>query len=103
MFPPFDVQTPCQNPQVDPEIFYSAERQDRAAAKALCMACPVRQECLEALGSDFYGVVGGKSPSARVGQQHEAVRASLSEGLTATEAADRHGVSVSTIQNVRAA
>ncbi len=55
------VQTlPCH--QVDPEVFFAESPADVEAAKALCLACPVRQACLGGAldRREPWGVWGGE-------------------------------------------
>lgn len=57
----------------DPELFFTrsnesteAKRYREKAAKAVCSACPVSQQCLEfSLPVAEYGIFGGKSEDAR--------------------------------------
>jgi WhiB family redox-sensing transcriptional regulator len=52
---------------LDPEIFYPADDEEAAAAKAVCAECHVREICLEhALGSrERDGVWGGATEKER--------------------------------------
>jgi hypothetical protein len=118
----------CQD--VDPDLFFPATESganyDRqvAAAKAVCVRCPVRAQCLvEALARLPYGVAGGLTEDerrqlahggrrsrravapveevARVGTRGEvaaAGRALLGGGWPAREVAHRCGVSERTAQ-----
>lgn len=48
----------------DPEKFFPGRKPTPASVRALCLACPVRQECLAhalALMPDCHGVWGGTS------------------------------------------
>lgn len=49
--------------QTDPELFHPEAGANAADARHTCMACPVRQECLEfALDTEqFWGIWGGLS------------------------------------------
>lgn len=49
--------------QADPELFYPDQGVDNRQAKAMCLRCDVREECLtDALEHrDFWGVRGGFS------------------------------------------
>jgi WhiB family redox-sensing transcriptional regulator len=53
----------------DPEVFFIERGESAAPAKAICAACPVRQECLAyALdNAERFGVWGGKSERERRG------------------------------------
>lgn len=55
--------------QTDPEAFHpeKGQVQDTRAARAVCLNCPVREQCLEfALASgDEFGVYGGLTPHER--------------------------------------
>lgn len=53
--------------QADPTVFYPGQGQRTRAAKRVCLACPVRLECLKwALGrNERYGVWGGIRESGR--------------------------------------
>jgi WhiB family transcriptional regulator, redox-sensing transcriptional regulator len=55
-----DAALPCVTS--DPELFFAESPQQVETAKAVCSACPVREECLTgALGrSEPYGVWGGQ-------------------------------------------
>lgn len=60
--------------QVDPELFFPEEDRGRAyelqvaAAKRICVACPVRAACLEfALRALPFGIAGGLAPEERRG------------------------------------
>lgn len=48
-------------PETRNEIFFSLQRPDMKAAKALCAKCPVRRECLEDSleQQDRFGIFGG--------------------------------------------
>ena len=52
---------------IDPEVFYPVSDEDAEEAKAICVACPVRQACLEhALGHrEREGVWGGATERER--------------------------------------
>lgn len=61
---PWQVRALCA--QTDPEAFFPGQGEPAAAAKAVCMRCPVRAECLAyALERDEYGVWGGLSERQR--------------------------------------
>ena len=50
-----------------PDLWHSADPDERAYAKAVCAHCPVRSECLQyalALG-DVHGIWGGEGSAAR--------------------------------------
>lgn len=52
--------------QVDPELFYPDHGATAAPARAICMACEVRPQCLQwALGREKEGVWGGMSAGQR--------------------------------------
>jgi hypothetical protein len=54
----------CRAPGVDPEAFYPKNTVDSIdAARAICVACPVRQECLV----DCMRAEGGRSAKSRFG------------------------------------
>lgn len=61
----WDLRALCTT--VDPEAFFPEKGCSSAEAKKVCIACPVRSECLErALGNDErFGVWGGKSERER--------------------------------------
>ena len=46
----------------DPELFFSEQLDDIAAAKAFCLECPVREDCLDAALTrrEPWGVWGGE-------------------------------------------
>jgi WhiB family redox-sensing transcriptional regulator len=69
-FPEWMTDAACA--QVGMDLFFP-ERNEGAAAKAVCSECPVRDACLEyAIANDEqYGVWGGMSTSARVRLAHE--------------------------------
>jgi len=56
----FDDQLPCRTH--DPELFFAESPRDVEAAKALCLSCPLRAECLDgALARrEPWGVWGGQ-------------------------------------------
>jgi WhiB family redox-sensing transcriptional regulator len=61
---PWQVRALCA--QTDPEAFFPGQGEPTAAAKAVCMRCPVRGECLAyALERDEHGVWGGLSERER--------------------------------------
>ncbi|MEX2549458.1 MAG: WhiB family transcriptional regulator [Nitriliruptoraceae bacterium] len=51
----------------DPELFFSANEDDRAVALDMCAGCPVRTECLDhALETrEAYGIWGGTDEQER--------------------------------------
>lgn len=51
---------PCHN--ADPDLFFSEQSEEIAAAKSLCATCPVRSQCLDAAISraEPCGVWGGE-------------------------------------------
>ena len=53
-------QLPCR--RENPELFFAETPQDVEAAKALCLACPVRTECLAGAleRREPWGVWGGQ-------------------------------------------
>ena len=53
--------------QTDPEAFFPEKGRSNAAAKRVCLACPVRAECLDAALSrpERFGVWGGLSERER--------------------------------------
>lgn len=65
--PELDWQVDGLCAQTDPEAFYPDKGGSSGEAKAICMGCPVRTECLEyALTHDErYGVWGGMSERER--------------------------------------
>jgi WhiB family redox-sensing transcriptional regulator len=52
---------------VDPEIFYPVSEEDAEEAKAICMACNVRETCLEfaLVNRERDGVWGGATERER--------------------------------------
>lgn len=56
----------------DPEMFYSPEPRDIAAARRLCTRCPVRADCLAAAlaRGERFGVWGGTSALQRRHLRH---------------------------------
>lgn len=71
--PPQEVTLPCAT---DPDHWYSPKIVDQESARAGCMRCPIRLECLEAAlryegqldSGGRYGVWGATTP-----QQREAI------------------------------
>lgn len=55
-----DRALPCHT--ADPELFFSEELNEMAAAKSLCAACPVARTCLEGAiaRSEPWGIWGGQ-------------------------------------------
>ena len=53
--------------QVDPELWFPLKGRSNREAKAICMQCPVRAECLQyALDNDIsHGIFGGLSDRQR--------------------------------------
>jgi hypothetical protein len=53
--------------QTDPEVFFPAKGEPSAPAKRICVACPVRSECLDSAlaRNEPYGVWGGLSAAER--------------------------------------
>uniref|UniRef100_A0AAU8GNW6 WhiB family transcription factor n=1 Tax=Mycobacterium phage Pharb TaxID=3136626 RepID=A0AAU8GNW6_9VIRU len=54
--------------QVDPELFFPAQGQPGAPAKAVCARCPVVDECLDralSFPTEQWGVWGGLSQRER--------------------------------------
>lgn len=49
----------------DPDLFYPETKGPHRAARAVCQACPVRVQCLEAGMDERHGVWGGTSPQER--------------------------------------
>ena len=51
----------------DPDIFYPVNEDDADEAIAICMACPVREPCLEyaLVARERYGVWGGTTEKDR--------------------------------------
>ncbi|MGW3442218.1 WhiB family transcriptional regulator [Streptomyces sp. NPDC001076] len=43
----WELRADCRT--VDPDVFFSDARTAKARAKEICKACPVREECLEAI------------------------------------------------------
>lgn len=68
--PPFADATDlaCQQPGIDPEIFWVTEGPGTAAAKDVCRSCPRRDDCLSwAIETDQqHGTWGGKTRAQRV-------------------------------------
>lgn len=108
----------CQD--ADPEIFFPVKSRKAVppAAKLLCDACPVRQECYE-YGLDapmlHFGVYGGKSARARekavgyvrpaiYGVGHTTVTEAIADWPTASDEtlAERLGVPLDTVTTGRA-
>lgn len=69
--------------QTDPEVFFPEKGQSSAAAKRICVACPVRSACLDAALArrERFGVWGGLSERERRRLQH-------AEGLPARPAGE---------------
>ena len=61
----WQVEAACRG--VDPDLFYPAQGESAAEAKAVCRECPVTAECLDyALETrQRFGIWGGKSESER--------------------------------------
>ena len=64
-FQPWSERAACLN--LDPELWFPERGESNRAAKRVCAACPVRDECLEyALDArEPYGVWGGLSEQER--------------------------------------
>lgn len=69
--------------QTDPEVFFPEKGRSNAAAKRVCVACPVRVACLDAAlaRNERFGVWGGLSERERRRLQH-------AEGLPARPAGE---------------
>lgn len=52
---------------VDPELFFPARGESTREAKAVCLACPIVDECLEhaLVNHEKFGIWGGKSERER--------------------------------------
>lgn len=101
----------CNNAP-NPDIFFGETKNDIAAAKEFCAACPVRMICLAyALGNEEYGVWGGASARERqrlngkkkivspeIRRDAAALRAEIKRGeLKVREIASKHGVDERTV------
>ena len=53
----------------NPEWWLPADDETRAAARAICNRCPVKERCLEANGDMEYGVIGGLTATQRKRRQ----------------------------------
>lgn len=64
---------PCE---MDPETWWSDNKEEQADAAAVCMTCPMRQPCGEwaLIGNERYGVWGGMTPAQRVTVQNKLKR-----------------------------
>lgn len=52
--------------EVDPDLFFSTDREGIAQAKRVCATCPLAAPCLQrALANDEHGVWGGMSEQER--------------------------------------
>lgn len=70
--------------RLHPDLFFSEEPEDMAKAKAFCMECPVRMECLEfAFRKGIeYGIFGGLKDTERRSLLKRRGRAAVKELLT---------------------
>jgi hypothetical protein len=77
---PWRNEAECGTSGVHPDLWFSDEPEDEAAAKAICDTCPVRRECLlHALQEgEKMGTWGGLTPTER--KDEATVRAKLEEG-----------------------
>lgn len=59
----------CRSGDVDPALFFPDRGEDQRQVKAICAACPVREECLEyaLVNVERHGIWGGMSEKQRVG------------------------------------
>jgi WhiB family redox-sensing transcriptional regulator len=106
--------------EVDPDLFFRTSGGASFAAKRLCLACPVRVECLDfAMRTPVEGVWGGTSTTERQARARSAgieyrtdamtdkqVRESRVAGLHArglndTEIAERTGLATDTVLRIR--
>lgn len=62
-----DWQEQAECGQTDPEVFFPDEDAPSRAAKAVCLRCPVRMECLDAAldRDELFGIWGGLSRQER--------------------------------------
>lgn len=69
--------------KADPSVFYPGQGQRSRAAKRICMACPVRLDCLTwALRrNERYGVWGGLGDSDRRRLRRELLSAQAAESI----------------------
>jgi Transcription factor WhiB len=77
----FFARGACAQPGVDPAIFTSEEDDDQAvaAARAVCVRCPVRRPCRRyADAANPYGVYAGETQTERAARLQ--VRAHLAAG-----------------------
>jgi len=58
--------------RVDPEVFFPDQDNPAAvaAARGVCLVCPVHAQCLEVFGDLPYGVVAGLTASERRARRH---------------------------------
>lgn len=63
-----DWRKHAQCAETDPEAFFPEKGEGIAAAKRVCLSCPVRDKCLEAAleNDERFGVWGAKSRAERV-------------------------------------
>ena len=61
--PPWHAEAACRGQ--DPAVFFPALGRSVEPAKALCAACPVQTECLEAGMAEAHGIWGGLAPGPR--------------------------------------
>lgn len=57
------ARTACAH--VDPDLFFATDLDGIAAAKAVCVSCPVAAGCLERHVDLEFGVVGGLTAAER--------------------------------------
>lgn len=78
-----DWAAPAACTQADPAVFYPGQGQRSRAAKRICLACPVRLDCLTwALGrNERYGVWGGLGESDRRRLRRELLGAQVTEAM----------------------
>ena len=65
MLAPWRTQAACRG--LDPERFFPARGVSADNARAVCVTCPVRADCLDAamIGHENYGIWGGYSERQR--------------------------------------
>ena len=57
--------TPCQQPDVDPELWFSTRPEEQRRAQTFCRGCDFKAECITDGASSEYGIFGGLLPADR--------------------------------------
>lgn len=91
----------------DPELWFSDRKRDKAAARELCMTCPLLADCRELGKTQEYGIWGGvdaevhgavEERALRLAQRRENVLALHAEGLSYAEIGRRLDVAPASVR-----